>query len=274
MWSKLLLLACFITFANSSFAQTYKIADSIFRANKHNLYLTPISKVYPETTLKGSYLIQKAYIEKNLQYDKISGYKAALTSKNSQNKFSADSPISGVLFESGKTLSPSIIKPADFRNMLIETELGYLVTEDIKEIVESEESLKNFISDVYPVIELPDIGFKELKDISAIDIISINTGSSNYILGKSVNIDSIDINNLSIDLFLDGKLINSGNSSEGMDNQTSTLLWLINDVLTRGFQIKSGNILLTGSIGKINSYKPGLYMGDFGKLGKIYFEIK
>jgi len=59
-----------------------------------------------------------------------------------------------------------------------------------------------------------------------------------------------------------------------MQGQASALLWLINDVLSKGFQIKSGNILLTGSIGKINSYKPGLYMGDFGKLGKIYFEIK
>jgi len=153
MLLKLLLIICFITFANSSFAQTYKIADSIFRANKHNLYLPAISKVYPETTLKGSYLIQKAYIEKNLQYDKISGYKAALTSKNSQNKFSASNPISGVLFESGKIVSPSIIESDDFRNMLIETELGYLVDKDIIKTIESTEGLKEFVSIVYPIIE-------------------------------------------------------------------------------------------------------------------------
>ena len=274
MLPKLFLIIYFISLTNSSFAQTYKIADSIFRANKHNLYLPAISKSYPQVELKSSYLIQKAYIEKNLFYDKISGYKSALTSKNSQNQYSADTPISGALFESGKSFSPSIINIADFRNMLIETELGFLIKKDIKEIIESQEALKKYISNVYPVIELPDIGFNDLKDINIIDLISINTGASNYILGKSINIDSIDINNINIKLFLDGKLISSGKSSQVMEGQSSVLLWLINDILSKGFQIKSGNILLTGSIGQINSSKPGLYLGDFGKLGNIFFEIK
>ena len=274
MLPKLFLIIYFISLTNSSFAQTYKIADSIFRANKHNLYLPAISKSYPQVDLKSSYLIQKAYIEKNLFYDKISGYKSALTSKNSQNQYSADTPISGALFESGKSFSPSIINIADFRNMLIETELGFLIKKDIKEIIESQEALKKYISNVYPVIELPDIGFNDLKDINIIDLISINTGASNYILGKSINIDSIDINNINIKLFLDGKLISSGKSSQVMEGQSSVLLWLINDILSKGFQIKSGNILLTGSIGQINSSKPGLYLGDFGKLGNIFFEIK
>lgn len=271
---KLVLIFCFITFANSSFAQTYKIADSIFRANKHNLYLPAISKDFPEIDIYDSYRIQKAYIEKNLKYDKKSGFKAAITSKKSQDEFSLDSPISGVLFESGKTYSPSIIKSSDFRNLMIETELGFLVKNDIKEILESAEDLKKFISDVYAIVELPDIGFKEIKGLNAIDIISINTGASKYILGKNVRIDSIDINNLKMKLFLDGRLISSGISSEVMGGQTSVLLWLINDTISRGWKIESGNILITGRVGKLNNSKPGLYMADFSQLGKIYFEIR
>ena len=274
MLLKLILIICFITFANTSFAQTRILAETVFRANRHNLYFPIISKDYPFVDLSASYLIQKAYIEKKLQDDRISGYKAALTSKKSQIKFSAVSPISGVLFESGKIDSPSIIESDDFRNMLIETELGYLVDKDIIKTIESTEGLKEFVSIVYPIIELPDIGFKELNDINAIDIISTNTGSYKYIVGKNITIDGLDINKINIKLFHDGKLISSGKSSEVMQGQASALLWLINDVLSKGFQIKSGNILLTGPIGKINSYKPGLYMGDFGKLGKIYFEIK
>jgi len=274
MWSKLLLFACFITFSNTSFAQNTILAETVFRANRYNLYFPLISKDYPFVDLSDSYLIQKAYIEKKLQDDRISGYKAALTSKKSQNKFSAVSPISGVLFESGKTDSPSIIESDDFRNMLIETELGYLVDKDIIKTIESTEGLKEFVSIVYPIIELPDIGFKEPNDINAIDIISTNTGSYKYIVGKNITIDGLNINKINIKLYLDGKLISSGKSSEVMQGQASALLWLINDVLSKGFQIKSGNILLTGSIGKINSYKPGLYMGGFGKLGKLYFEIK
>jgi len=64
MWSKLLLLACFITFSNTSFAQNTILAETVFRANRHNLYFPHISKDYPFVDLIDSYLIQKAYIEK------------------------------------------------------------------------------------------------------------------------------------------------------------------------------------------------------------------
>lgn len=274
MWSKLLLLVCIIAFSNSSFAQTDILAETVFRANRHNMYFPLISKDYPFVDLSASYLIQKSYIEKKLQDDRISGYKAALTSKKSQTKFSATSPISGLLFESGKTDSPCIIKSEDYRNMLIETELGYLVTKDITKTIETREDLKNFISHVYPIIELPDIGFKKLNDINVIDIISTNTGSYKYIVGKYITINDLNINKLKIKLFHDGKLISSGKSSEVMQDQTTALLWLINDVISREWTIKSGNILITGSIGKTGGSKPGLYMGDFSELGNIHFEIK
>ncbi len=179
-----------------------------------------------------------------------------------------------MLFESGKTLSPVMIKMAESRHMLVETEFGFLVKKDILAAIESEDDLMDYISAVLPIIELPDIGFKELAHITAIDIISTNTGAYKYIVGKAIKVENLDTNSIKINLFVDGKLISSERSSKVMGGQKSTLLWLINDVHSKGYQIKSGNILLTGAIGKVNPAKPGLYMGDFGDLGRLYFEIK
>ncbi|NIP39210.1 MAG: hypothetical protein GWO07_11335 [Candidatus Dadabacteria bacterium] len=278
MWHIILFLLCSICFADFSFAQNTIIAETVFRANRHNLHFPHISKDYTFVDLDSSYAIQKAYTEIKLRDDKISGYKTALTSKQAQGKYSALEPLSGVLFESGKTYSPSNIKLSDSRITLIETELGFLVDKDIIQTIElpieSQQSISNFISTVVPIIELPDIGFKELDGITAVDIISTNAGAKQFIVGRKNLIENTDINNNKIKLFRDGKLINSASSSEVMEGQISALIWLINDVISRGYEIKSGHILITGSVGKLSRATEGLYMGDFGKLGRIYFEIK
>lgn len=257
-----------------STAQNTIVADRVFRANRHNLHFPNISTDYPFVDLRSSHIIQKAYVDLKQKDDKIAGYKAALTSKKAQARFSAATPVAGVLFESGKLHSPDIIKLDDTRNSLIETEIGYLVDNDIIQTIESYNELGGLITKVYPVVELPDVGYKDLSKINVIDIISTNAGSKNYIFGKRHSIEQIDIDNIKTKLFHDGKMISSGISTNVMENQRSALLWLINDILSRGYEIKSGHILLTGAFGTINKAQTGLYMGDFGSLGKIYFEIK
>ncbi|NIT13243.1 MAG: hypothetical protein GTN99_03065 [Candidatus Dadabacteria bacterium] len=171
-------------------------------------------------------------------------------------------------------MSPSIISLKEYRNMLIEPELGFLVDKDIIQTIESRDSLGDFVSAVYPIIELPDVGFENLSEVTVIDIICTNAGAKKYIVGNKNLIENLDLNNIKTRLYRDGKLISSGTSSEVMQGQKSALLWLINDLISKNYEIKSGYILLTGSIGEAYKASQGQYMADFGKLGKIYFEIR
>jgi 2-keto-4-pentenoate hydratase len=49
---------------------------------------------------------------------------------------------------------------------------------------------------------------------------------------------------------------------------------LINTVVQQGWKIEPGQILITGALPKAIPGKPGKYVADFEKLGKISFEIK
>ena len=59
-----------------------------------------------------------------------------------------------------------------------------------------------------------------------------------------------------------------------MDYQKELLMWLINNRLENGWEIKPGQLLITGAMKKINTGKPGMYEADYGRFGKINFEVR
>ena len=60
-----------------------------------------------------------------------------------------------------------------------------------------------------------------------------------------------------------------------MGNQDEATLWLINQLVAQGYTLKSGQILMTGSLGRVNmNTEPGQFTADFGRFGQIEFEIQ
>ena len=57
-------------------------------------------------------------------------------------------------------------------------------------------------------------------------------------------------------------------------NQLKAAMWMINSILEKGWKIEPGQVLITGALPKAIPGKPGKYVADFEKLGKISFEIK
>ena len=255
-------------------AQIFRIADTVARANRHFSFYPVFSEIYKDLDINTSYKIQKAYIDNELLNRNIAGFKAGLTSKKSQTIFSVDEPVSGILFESGKLLSPSIINLSDFRKLYIETELGYLIKVNIEKPIKSEFQVNSIIDFVMPVIELPDLGFNEIKSIKATDIIITNFGSLKYIVGNKKLLNEININEINTSLYSNGKLISKGTSIEVMDSQVNAIKWLINNLINYGYNIKAGSLIITGVIGNTNIGNKGIYMANFDTLGKIHFEIR
>jgi 2-keto-4-pentenoate hydratase len=72
---------------------------------------------------------------------------------------------------------------------------------------------------------------------------------------------------------MDGELLQSGGSAEVLGSQRTALVWLINQILARGYTIAAGHLLMTGAIGGMQPAKPGNYSAEFGDLGAIDFKI-
>jgi 2-keto-4-pentenoate hydratase len=67
----------------------------------------------------------------------------------------------------------------------IETEIGFRFGKDITETVEDIASLKKAVSIVFPAIELPDLYYSDMKQITGPDIIATNVAARQVLNGKA-----------------------------------------------------------------------------------------
>ena len=135
------------------------------------------------------------------------------------------------------------------------------------------EDLDRYVGDGFPVIELPQINFRDLKGISGVDLVAANMASACWIEGNNfIDIDRKHYDSLKVSLFLDDELIDSGFAG-AVNGQRAALLWLVQHLQRRNISLEEGLLLLTGKIGSINPAKVGDYVAIYGE-EKLFFEIR
>ncbi len=213
----------------------------------------------------------------------ISGYKAGLTSKAGQKKFKVSGAISGVLFESGKVNNGGVLKLSDYRKLMLETEIGFILNRDIDMPITDIKQLQSKISAVIPVIEMPNLAFADLKNITGQDIVASNAVANRYLLGEAIKLPTdFSLNKIETLLIYTAKTdsntnhsktVNQGFGKDALGDQWQALLWLVNERLESGYHLSKGQFLITGALGKMIPAQSGEYQADFGPLGKLTFTI-
>ncbi|MBN1672273.1 MAG: fumarylacetoacetate hydrolase family protein [Kiritimatiellae bacterium] len=233
----------------------------------------PVLSMGANLDMDTAYEVQKAYVYERITRDPIAGFKAGLTSKATQRKFGFTAPVSGVLFDSGANGDGPQINRSAFRALMIEVEIGLVVGSPIQKEVRSLAELRKCIRGVVPAIELPDLGFEDIKKVRAADIIAANVSACEFILGNERPLGDLDLNRVVASLMTGRVLMSRGQGSDAMGDQWTAAFWLVNQTIKHGWELKPGQVLLTGSLGKAVAGKPGRYEAQWSGLGKITFEI-
>jgi 2-keto-4-pentenoate hydratase len=231
-----------------------------------------VSQEIKGLTVDQAYEIQASLLRlREGKGEKISGYFVGLTDPAAQKRFAIQEPIWGVIFKS-MVEGDKIIYQKGFRNVLVETEIGFRIGEDILEPVKDTESLKKAVVAVFPAIHLPDFAYADMKLITAGDLIASNVGTRKILIGETVKQD--DPNAVTVKLFHNEAEIASGVGKNALGDQWGVLKWAVNDIIARGGKVKKDYIILTGVISKAIPGKAGKYVADYGNFGKIEFEYK
>lgn len=221
-----------------------------------------------------AYQKQQALVQKQLMQDKLAGYKAGLTSKAGQSKFKVSEPLHGVLFESGRLKFAQAISLSNYQKLMLELELGFVLNSQINKPLVSISELKAKVAAIMPVIELPDLRFKDLSKITGLDLIAQNVAANGFITGAPIEQwQTMDINQLTAKLFADQQLVVEGQGADASGDQWQALLWLINQRVKLGDTIEPGQLLITGALGKMIPAKIAQYKAEFGALGVLEFSI-
>lgn len=234
-----------------------------------------LAQHYPEFGEAEAYLIQKDLYFSNHQANDLAGYKAALTSPAAQSLLKTDRPVSGYLPKSGWVADGDTILAAGFTLPFIELELGFYTSQTIQEIIPDVATLQSLIASVYPVIELPDIGFDSIQQLKLTTFIAHNAAACQFITGIPTPITQApELNALVCHLYKDGQLLGEAKGSDALGNQWEALLFLINQRIELGEEIRAGDVLITGSLGGLHPLQPGSYRATYGDLGEVNFVIK
>jgi 2-keto-4-pentenoate hydratase len=266
----LIFIACFLI-GFSAIANVEPLSLKLLNAYENN---EPIPNLARETSIDmaSAYEIQSAYVKLRLAKDAIAGFKAGLTNSESQASFGINRPIFGVLYKNGDFSNLPSISLKKYHHLMVETEIGFITKKPIKHTVNSVSELKEYIGQVVPVIELPDVGFAT-HSFTAPELIAANTGSTGYIIHHGINLYNNDINSLTVSLLHNGAIVNQGQGEDAMGDQWEALRWLVNQVLAHGWTIEKDNLLITGALGDIIPAKEGTYRAQFNDGALIEFNF-
>ncbi len=218
-----------------------------------------------------AHAVQRAF--NALRTERLIGFKSAANAAALQTALGLSGPITGALFATGERPAGSTIRRADYRTLLIETELGFRTARRIEAPVKSIPELRAATTTCTPMIELADPGFGRTR-MSGTDLIAANSASAGFIRGRPAGLDAVDVNAVRVTLKRDGELLHEARSADLMGDQWEALKWLVNRVIEVGYVIDAGRLLMTGSLGPAHPAAPGRYTAEFSQLGVIEFDVQ
>lgn len=237
-------------------------ADHFVQALAQQQTFNSVEASHPGLSLSQAYQLQRQCI--NLLGTPVIGFKAALTAPAAQQAMGIDAPIVGALLADGRFTAD--ITHTLQRQALLETEFGFKLKGDILQPVNADSVMAN-VASCHAMIEVasPNLSNKP----SGLDLIATNSASFGYVLGAAIDLPSINIDQIAVSLKHNGELCFSGHGADVMGGQASALAWLINEVLSIGYPIRAGHLLMTGSIGGMQPARPGHYEAEFSGVERL-----
>ena len=256
-----------------------KIIEEILSGHDSKNPIKPFTQTYGFFSLEEAYQIQSLLADKlSEKLGDVSGYKVAFASQAAQKQFGIDQPASGPFFHLQRIPNGPILESSDFIGLTIETEVAFTIGKRIDHPIENAEDLKPYVKWAHASFDISNDYFdpQEAKPVVA-DLVA---GGMTYLymLGPAVDPNLVDVDKLTLKLKVNGKIIAEGACAEVMGSPWNSLLWVVNQVVSRGDTLEPGNVVLTGTAAPAykvpGSKAAGYYEGDCGPLGKVTCTIR
>lgn len=217
----------------------------------------PLPSFEGELSLDEAYDFQQQVTE--LRTDgAVGGIKAGVTAKAAQDFFQLEQAVLGRLYADSRLATGCALPFLEGRS--IECELAVIADPDGRP------------KSIAPAIEIVLVQFSKPTDMSAANLVACNLGADLYIVGGVVPWNP-SYSELTVQLRRDGDLVNEAEMSEALGGPERATRWMCQEARRRQFDCGDGTLLLTGACGTAVPAEVGSYTADFGRLGKIVFEV-
>ena len=223
------------------------IANHLIKLRKEGGHTRALALHYSALNKEKAYEIQMEMLSQLVnQGERLVGWKMGGANLDNFN------PSYGFMLSSDKHASNEIINQKKFAkgSPLIEAEIGFVLKKDLPGPVTTKEELMDAIESVGGYCELINIRTRDSKGgIKATSAHFVADGMSHggFIFpSKKLNLKAVELNNVTAKVLINGKLMAKGNSQNFAF--LDAILYLANSLPKHGRYLRSGDIIMTGSI--------------------------
>lgn len=193
----------------------------------------------------------------------VVGYKAGLTNPAVQKRFNATAPVWGVLYEPMLLKDGASVEAAFGARPLFEADLLLRVFDPRIAQAKTPEQALQYIDQVIPAIELPDLVVEAPPKLNGAGVAAINVGARYFVMGTPIAVKrtpdfAASLASMKIVVMGGGEDLDKGFGSDVLDHPLNAAIWLAQDLAKQGIALRKGDLISVGSFSKLMPPKPGL----------------
>ena len=232
------------------------------------------AELYPVTPLQAFEIQSEIVTNLTAKYhSEVCGYKLACTNNLAMNLLNVTEPFPGRLMSHSTHQTGVTFDYDDFCHRVVELEFGFRIDKDIPktDTLYTAESIKPYIGEFLPGIEIVDHRYKDFTQVGALALISDNAIHGQSVFGEaSLDWRSIDLSEHSVNLYVNQTLVSSGSGANVLGNPLNVIAWLQNHLCQRNQTLRGGELITTGTACDVYSAQRGdSIKADFGHLGDV-----
>ncbi len=221
-----------------------QIAAALHHAQRTQTPTTQFS-LSQSLSLEDAYAIQHQLIQLRIaEGEQLLGIKMGFTSEAKMAQMGVSEMIIGQLTDAMYCPNGGSIKQKQFIHPRVEPEIAFRLSQDIVAPIALNEVL-DYVDGVCGALEIIDSRFENFK-FSLEDVIADNCSSAAYVLGDMQAPKDV-LTDLEIDLFINGKRVEQGNSNDILGNPWKSLVAASELASKYNLTLKKGSIVLAGA---------------------------
>ena len=232
--------------------------------------MTPLTEETPGLTLAQAYEVQRALEAAMVaRGERVVGWKVGFTAAALQEAYGVTEPVAGFMLASGVYGSGDAVPASRFVGLGVEAEVAFLLKRDLAGPGVTAVSALLAVEGALPALELVDFRFTG-KPRGA-DMIADGVATNAIVLGRPLTaVASIDLALEGVVFEQGGQVVATNTAAEVLGNPLNSLAWLANTLGAMGRGMRTGEVVLTGSISKVLRPKAGdAVRASFTRLGSV-----
>jgi 2-keto-4-pentenoate hydratase len=224
----------------------------------------------PSIAAQAAYRIQDELREALVaRGERVIGWKAGLTGRVAQESLGIHHPVSGFLLGDGVYSTGDTVPLSRFAELAVEVEMAFVMKRDLAGPGVTPPAALLAVEGALPALEL--VEFRWEGSPTEGDLVADGVAGNAIVLGQPLTpVIGLDLALEGVVYEMSGRVMATNTAAEVLGNPLNALAWLANHLAERELGLRTGDVVMSGSISALLRPKAGdVVTARFTRLGSV-----